>query len=117
VEARLELDARDEAADDTASEMTAVHAMGRILREQQQARAKPQPASASKTLETPGAQPNEDRTVTDLTAPQSRAFETDSAPTAVTIPAPARSRKAVIGLAVMLVLGLAAVLWFWLGRN
>lgn len=60
VEARLELDGLGAAVDDTSSEMTAVHAMGRIMREQQKEREKPQPANATMKLESPGSSHNED---------------------------------------------------------
>ena len=116
VEARLELDGQGEASDDTSSEMTAVHAMGRIMREQKKAREKPLPANATMKHESPGSSQNEDSTATDYTAPQPKSFEHQAPPPGAR-PAEESSKKAVIVIAVVLVLGLAVLLWFWWGRR
>ena len=72
VEARLELDGRGESSDDTASEMTAVHALGRILREQKKERENPRPADASMKLASADPSVIEDHTVTAQAQPKAK---------------------------------------------
>ena len=117
VEARLELDGHGEASDDTASEMTAVHAMGRIMREQKKERENPKPTDASMKLDSPGSSQNEDRTVTDYTAPQPRPIVDRTSPLPGANPAEESSKKAVIVIAAVLVLVLTALVWLWWGRK
>lgn len=116
VEARLELDGLGETSDDTSSEMTAVHAMGRIMREQKKEREKPKPTNASMKLESPGSGQNDDRTATNYTTPQPKPFE-HQAPRPGASPAEESSKKVVIVIAAVLVLGLTVLLWFWWGRK
>ena len=115
VEARLELD--KPSTDDTASEMTAVHAMGRIMREQKKEREKPKPTDASMKLDSPGSSQNEDRTVTDYTAPQPRPIVDRTSPPSGTNSPETSSSKAVIVILVVLIVGLAVLLWLWWGRK
>ena len=114
VEARLELD--NPPSDDTLSDITAVHSLGRIMREQKREREKPKPANAAMKLESSDSSADADRTASTLTTPQ---------PTEHSIPAAAApagnqsgklSRKAVIAIAVF-VLGLIVLLWLWWGRK
>ena len=117
VEARLELDGHGEASDDTASEMTAVHAMGRIMRDQRREREKPKPTDASMKLESPGSSQNEDRTVTDFTTPQPRPIADRTSPPPGASSPETSSSKAVIVIAAVLILGLTVLLWWWWGRK
>ena len=115
VEARLELDAPP--SDETVSEMTAVHAAGRAMRERERERENPKPANPSMKLGSPDSGPSDDRTVTDFTAPQPRPVEARTSPPPGANPPETSSRKAVIVIAVVLVLGLAVLLWLWWGRK
>ena len=117
VEARLELDGHGEASDDTSSEMTAVHAMGRIMREQKKERENPKPTNASMKLESPGSSQNEDRTVTDFTAPQPRLTEDRTSPPPGASSSETSSSKALIVIASVVVLGLIFLFWLWWGRK
>ena len=116
VEARLELDGHGEASDDTASEMTAVHAMGRIMREQKKERENPRPADASMKLASADPSVIEDHTVTAQAQPKAKE---NPAPT-VQLPAENPSAKTsmipVLVIAV-LALGLIVLLWLWWGRK
>ena len=116
VEARLELDGRGESSDDTASEMTAVHAMGRIMREQKKERENPRPADASMKLASADPSVIEDHTVTAQAQPKAKE---SPAPT-VQLPAENPSAKTsmipVLVIAV-LALGLIVLLWLWWGRQ
>ena len=116
VEARLELDGRGESSDDTASEMTAVHALGRILREQKKERENPRPADASMKLASADPSVIEDHTVTAQAQPKAKE---NPAPT-VQLPAENPSAKTsmipVLVIAV-LALGLIVLLWLWWGRK
>ena len=116
VEARLELDGQGEASDDTSSEMTAVHAMGRITREQKKERENPKPTNASMKLESPDSIQAEDRTVTDFTTPQPRPVEDRTSPPPGANPKEESSRKTVVVIAVF-ALGLIILLWLLWGRK
>ena len=114
VEARLELDSPP--SDDTLSDITAVHSLGRIMREQKRERERPKPANAAMKLDSSDSSADADRTASTLTTPQ---------PTEHSIPAAAEpagnqsgklSKKAVIAIAVF-VLGLIVLLWLWWGRK
>lgn len=115
VEARLELEART--SDDTATEMTAVHAAGRIMREREKERGNPKPVNPSMKLGSPDAGPSDDHTVTDFTVPRPQPVEARTSPPPGANPPKASSRKAVIVIASALVLGLAVLLWLWWGRK
>lgn len=112
VEARLELEPPTD--DHTASEITAVHAMSRFMREQQRVQEIPRPADPALKLASSNPAPPEDQTVTSLTASQSK----ETLPPAR--PAPAKgqqeksSRKTAVIIA-LLVLGLAVLLGMWWG--
>ena len=116
VEARLELD--KPSTDDTASEMTAVHAMGRIMRDQRRERAKPKPADPSMKLDSTA--PSEDTNHTATTIPATPTGP--GAAPACPEPAAARepetpSRARSIAIAIAIAAGLIVVLWWWLGRK
>lgn len=113
VEARLELDGQGAASDDTASELTAVHAMERIMREQKKARENPKPVDASMKLESPGANLDEDRTVTahDVPGP----VERPAPPTRAAGQPERTSKTRVLVIASVIVLGLLLLLWWRLG--
>ena len=115
VEARLELDALP--SDDTASEMTAVHAAGRMMREQKKQRENPKPANPSMKLSSPDSGPSDDHTVTDYTAPPPRPVEDRTSPSPEASSPKNSSKKAIIVIAAVLVLGLAVLLWLWWGRK
>ena len=78
VEARLELDAP--ASEDTVSEITAVHAMGRAMREREKERQNPKPINPSMKLRSPDSGPSDDHTVTDYTTPQPQPVEARTSP-------------------------------------
>ena len=116
VEARLELDGHGEASDDTASEMTAVHAMGRIMREQKKERENPRPADASMKLASADPSVIEDHTVTVQAQPKAKE------PPAPTVQLPAENPSAKTSMIPVLViavlaLGLIVLLWLWWGRK
>lgn len=117
VEARLELDGHGEAADDTASEMTAVHAMGRIMREQKKEREKPKPTDASMKLESPGSSQNEDCTVTAHDAPKSKESPSPAMPAPAASEPETTSRTRIVVIAAVVVLGLIFFLRLWWGRR
>jgi len=117
VEARLELDGDGGPSDDTASEMTAVHAMGRIMREQRREREKPKPAEASMKLGSPDSNANEDRTVTAHATPEAKESAAPAAPMSPGSESEKPSRTKVIVIAVAIALGLIVLLWLWWGRK
>ena len=117
VEARLELDGHGEASDDTSSEMTAVHAMGRIMREQKKERENPKPANASMKLESAGSSQNEDRTVTAHDAPKSKESPSPATPMPAVSEPETTSRTRVVVIAAIVVLGLIFFLRLWWGRK
>ena len=116
VAARLELDAPS--TDDTASEMTAVHARGRIMRDQRREREQPEPADPSMKLGSTAPSGDGDQTVTSIPAPPTGPTAAQARPE----PAAARepetpSRAKAIGFAVAIAAGLVVLLWWWLGRK
>lgn len=111
VEARLELDMED--SDETASEQTAVHAMGRIMRQQSEARNNPKPPDAPVKLTSRTAAELTDHTILLMrpTAPVEPLAAQPSAPVPDTASqAPRALRKWMLAVAA---LGLAALAW-WL---
>lgn len=115
VEARLELD--EPPSDDTASEMTAVHEAGRLMREQKRQREHPKPADPSMKLGSPDSGPSDDRTVTDYTVPRPQPVGTRTSPPPGASPQEKSSRIAFVVIGAALVLGLAVLLWLWWGRK
>ena len=115
VEARLELDGHDEASGDTASEITAVHAMGRIMREQKKARENP--TNASMKLESPGANLEEYRTVTAHDPPGSVESPAPAPPPPAENEHRGTSKTRVLVIPSVIVLGLLLLLWLgWGGK-
>jgi predicted component of type VI protein secretion system len=114
VEARLELDRPS--TDDTASEMTAVHAMGRIIRDQRRERAMPKPTDPSMTLGSPAPSGDGAHTATSsLATPQGTVMApARPEPTAAREPEKPSRAKAIV-IAVAITAGLIVVLWWWLG--
>ncbi len=114
VEARLELDAP--ASDDTASEMTAIHSMGRIMREQKREREKPGPAAASVKLGPVDSNSEADKTVSalDSSAPAQTADTNVRQPN--TSPTSHSSRKTSLLILAVIVLVIGIVAWWWARR-
>ena len=109
VQARLELALV--ADDHTATEMTAVHAHGRAVRDQRRQQGSPQAVNPSMTLDD-GADPGG--------AEHTVAFKVESttptpAPAPLIRPPEKRSRKLVMVMAAVLVAGVIALLWLWWG--
>jgi len=117
VEARLDLDGHGEASDDTSSEMTAVHAMGRIMRDQRRERENPKPTNASMKLDSPGSSQDGDRTVTAHDAPKSKGSPAPAAPMPAVSEPEATSRTRIVVIAAVVVLGLIFFLRLWWGRR
>jgi len=116
VAARLELDTP--AINDTVSEMTAVHAMGRIMRDQRREREKPKPEDPSMKLGSSAPSGDGDQTVTTIPATPTGpiAAPAHPEPAAARKPeTPSRAKAIVIGVAIAA--GLMVVLWWWLGRK
>ena len=116
VVARLELDRPF--TDDTASEITAVHAMGRIMRDQRRERTKPKPTDPSMILASPAPSGDDDHTaISSLATPEG----TGSAPArpepAAASGAEKPSRAKAVLIAVAITAGLIVLLWWWLGRK
>ena len=116
VEARLELGTPS--TSDTVSEMTAVHAMGRIMRDQRREREKPKPEDPSMKLGSSAPSGDGDQTVTSISATPTRpgAAPVRSEPAAAREPE-TPSKAKVIMVAVAIAAGLIVVLWWWLGRK
>lgn len=115
VEARLQLDGHVE--DDSASDITAVHALGRIMRDQRREEAHPKPANPSMRLESSDSSADADRTVTSMSSMQAdeAARPETTAPIAKE---PEKSSKATaLVITTVIVLGLIAFLWWRWGRN
>ena len=117
VEARLELDGPNEASDETSSEMTAVHAMGRIMREQKKARDNPKPVDASMKLASPGSSADHDRTVTSVAPMPPKPDPAPAVPGPAESPPGKSSMTAVMAIAGVLALGLIVLLWLWWGKK
>lgn len=107
VEARLQLDGY--ADDDTASDVTAIHAMGRIMRDQRRAEQQPKPANPAMKIEGSNPEADPDRTVTSM-APVASAVT--PAPAAPPAPVPAKSPKTLL-LVVIAAVALAVIYFLW----
>lgn len=111
IEARLELEAR--AYDDSASDITAVHAMGRIMRDQKREAEHPKPTDPSMKLGASDSSAEGDQTVTAFAPAVPRRAVDPVGPT----PSPAEASdssskgKLIILAVIVLVLGLA--FWWW----
>jgi len=115
VEARLELDQMP--ADDTASDMTAVHSLARIQRERKWEEEHPKPADPSMKLASSDSNANADRTVTSMTTTKQREA-TGSAPSTPAVTEPEKSSKATdLVIAAIVALGLVVFLWLRWGRK
>ena len=111
VEARLELDHLP--SDDTASEMTAVHSLARIQREQKWEEEHPKPTDPAMKIESSDPNADANRTVTSMTTAKLReATGSPPATPAVTEPENSSKRTAMVIAAVILV-GLIIVVWWW----
>lgn len=116
VEARLELD--KPSTDDTASEMTAVHAMGRVMRDQRREREKPRPADPSMKLGSSAPTEDADHTVTSIPAPAPGPGAAPARPEPAAAKEPETSSRAkAIVVAVAIAAGLIVLLWWWWGRK
>jgi len=116
VEARLELDAP--ATEDTVSELTAVHAVGRIMRDQRREREKPKPADPSMKLGSSAPSGDADHAVTSIpaTAPKQGTAPACPEPPAAREPQTS-SRARTIVIAVAIAAGLIVLLWLWWRRK
>lgn len=114
VEARLELGTPS--TSDTVSEMTAVHAMGRIMRDQRREREKPEPADPSMKLGSSAPSGDGDQTVTSISATPTKPGTAPVRPEPAAEREPETSSKAkVIMVAVAIAAGLIVLLWLWWG--
>ena len=116
VAARLELDTP--AINDTVSELTAVRAMGRVMRDQRREREKPKPEDPSMKLESPATSGDADHTVTTIPAPPTGPIASPAHPEPAAAGEPEQpswAKARVIGVAIAA--GLIVVLWWWLGRQ
>lgn len=115
VEARLELDGPIE--DDSASDVTAIHLMGRMMREQKHAEAHPKPANPAMKLESSGSGVDATHTVTSLTAMKTR----EAAGPASAAPAGREleksSKATALLIADIVALGLIVFVWLQWGRK
>ena len=115
VEARLELDTPT--SDDTASEVTAVHAMGRIMRDQRREREKPKPADPSMKLGSSAPGGDTDQTITSIPATPTGPGAAPARPGPVAAREPeTSSRPKAILIAIAIAAVLIVLLWWWLGR-
>ena len=116
VEARLELD--KPSTDDTASEMTAVHAMGRIMRDQRREREQSKPTDPSMKLGSSAPSGDADQTITSIPATPTSPIASSPRPEPAAAREPEKpSRAKAIGFAVTIAAGLIVLLWWWLGRK
>lgn len=115
VEARLELN--EPLSDETVSEMTAVRAMQRSVRDQMREEKRPKAADPSRKIESSDSSVDDDRTVT-----SHRTIHPAKSP-ASQAPAPAGSQpgksssKTAVVIVTALALGLIVFLWWWWGRK
>jgi pSer/pThr/pTyr-binding forkhead associated (FHA) protein len=115
VEARLELDGHSD--DDSVSDITAIHAMGRIMREQKWEEEHPKPMNPSMKIESSDSNADADRTVTSMIAIKSREA-TGPVPSVPTAREREKSSKATaLVIAAVIALGLIVLLWLWWGRK
>lgn len=117
VEARLELDGPSSGYDDTASDITAVHALGRIMREQKWEEEHPKPADPSMKLESSDSSADQDHTVTSVAPIQPRPSTAPAVPVPAGSPPGKSSKTAVMTIAAVLALGLIVLLWLWWGQK
>ena len=118
VEARLELNGQGGASDDTSSEMTAVHAMGRIMRDARREREKPKPEDPSMKLDSSAPSGDGDQTVTSIPATPRVPSAAPARPEPVAAREPETpSRTKAIVIAIAIAAGLVVLLWWWLGRK
>lgn len=110
VEARLELDSPFE---DTATDGTAIHTMSRIMRDQRRALKNPKPVDVSMTLESSDLSANEGHTVITSRTPPPGEDPIIAAPQIAEGLPGKTSKRAVILIAVVLVLSLIVLLWMW----
>ena len=113
VEARLELDTPS--TNDTVSEMTAVHAMGRIMRDQRREREKPRPADPSMKLGSSAPSGDADHTVSALPATATRPGAAPTRPEPAAREPETSPRAKAIVAAVAIATGLIVLLWLWWG--
>ncbi|HEY2952935.1 MAG TPA: FHA domain-containing protein [Verrucomicrobiae bacterium] len=110
VEARLELG--PETWDDSASEETAVFAMGRIMDDQRRALKNPKPVDVSATIESSPESVAGDHTVMfTKPAPPPEALPPFQ-PSADSPSEPRKGKRLFIGVVVLIVVGLAILIWY-----
>jgi pSer/pThr/pTyr-binding forkhead associated (FHA) protein len=115
VEARLELDGLAE--DDSSSDLTAVIAHGRILRDQRREAARPKPADPSMRLESSDPKADADRTATALTTMPAREAPAPAPPAPAAKAPETGAKTAALLITAVTVLGLIALLWWLWGRK
>ena len=113
VEARLELGTPS--TSDTVSEMTAVHAMSRIMRDQRREREQPKPADPSMKLGSSAPGGDADHTVTALAGTTAEQGVAPARPVPAAREPETSSKAKVIVVAVALAAGLIVLLWSWWG--
>ena len=115
VEARLELEGTPD--DESVSGITAVHSLGRIMREQRREREKPKPESAAMKLESPDSSPDGDPTVTALATPHPGERTAPPTPVAGGSQQGKNSSKAALIIVAVVALVVIVLVWLWWGRK
>jgi pSer/pThr/pTyr-binding forkhead associated (FHA) protein len=114
VEARLELD--PPSSEDTLSDITAIHTMGRLMRDQRREQKRSKPSESPVQLAPSGPSADDGNTAILARAPQPQA-STMTSPLEVTTRPPGRTTSGVVFMiATVAVLILLALLWWWLGK-
>ena len=109
VEARLELDPT--ALEHTATEITAVHELGRILRDQRRERRSPKPADPSMTLDAGEDSSEGERTVLMPQSPPIREIPAPRVQEEAHRPVKEASGRVGLVMAAAVLLGLAVIIW------
>jgi hypothetical protein len=114
VEARLELD--PPSSEDTLSDITAIHTMGRLMRDQRREQKRPKPSESPVQLAPSDPSADDGNTAILARAPQPEPGRSKSPLDVSTRPAEKSSSRVVLLVAAVAVLILVALLWRWLGK-
>ncbi len=113
VEARLDLE--PPTSDESATDMTAVHAMSRAMRDQRRAQKNPKPADPSMRLEPDGLNTGSGDEIAVL--PREPIREEKPVPELSVSPPAKSSKTTVVVFTAVLVLAIAALIWWILGGH